>query len=70
MEQQIIAKNKQYWDDHADLWDKGAGELWGLDLSQKQFLIKKGCNPKLICASMEEESGIQKVYYREDGQTN
>lgn len=76
MEQQIIAKNKQYWDDHADLWDKGAGELWGLDLSQKQLdnakqlLIKKGCNPKLICASMEEESGIPKVYYREEGQTN
>ena len=114
MEKEIIAKNKQYWDDHADLWfgttalpdygvkfvteddlyffsevsgkkvleiccgsghslkylwDKGAGELWGLDLSQKQldnakqFLNEKGCNPKFICASMEEESGIPKDYF-------
>lgn len=82
MEERIIAKNKQYWDDHADLWfgatslpqygvrfitedelhffsdvkgkkvleiccgsghslkylaERGASELWGLDLSQKQL---------------------------------
>ena len=110
----VIAKNKQYWNDHADLWfgttalpkygvkfvtedelhffsdvagkkvlelccgsghslkylwDKGAGELWGLDLSQKQldnaeqFLKGSGCKPRLICAPMEEESGIPKDYF-------
>ena len=114
MEEQIIAKNRQYWDDHADLWfgttalpeygvkfvteddlhffsdvagkkilelccgsghslnylaGKGAGELWGLDLSQKQLdnakkhLEKSGCHPKLICAPMEAESGIPHDYF-------
>lgn len=114
MEDQIISKNKQYWNDHADLWfgttalpkygvkfvteddlhffsevsekkvleiccgsghslkylwDKGAGELWGLDLSQKQldnakqFLSESGCNPRLICAPMEEEAGIPTDYF-------
>lgn len=114
MEDPIISKNKQYWNDHADLWfgatalpqygvkfvteddlhffsevagkkvleiccgsghslkylwDKGAGELWGLDLSQKQldnakhFLNENGCNPRLICAPMEEESGIPQDYF-------
>ena len=114
MDEQIIAKNKKYWDDHADLWfgttalpqygvkfvteddlhlfsdvkgkkvleiccgsghslkylaDKGAGELWGLDLSQKQldnagkFLKENGYNPKLICAPMEAESDIPQDYF-------
>ncbi|MBP5655110.1 MAG: class I SAM-dependent methyltransferase [Clostridiales bacterium] len=114
MEEQIIAKNKQYWDDHADLWfgttalpqygvrfvteddlhffddvegkkvlelccgsghslrylaQRGAGELWGLDLSRKQLdnaenlLAESGCNSRLICAPMEAESDIPKEYF-------
>ena len=114
MEDQIVANNKQYWEDHADLWfgttalpkygvkfvtedelhffsdvagkkvlelccgsghslkylaDRGAGELWGLDLSQKQLdnagklLKESGYNPKLICAPMEAESGIPEDYF-------
>ena len=51
------------------LADKGAGELWGLDLSQKQLdnakqmLSGSGCNPKLICAPMEADSGIPEDYF-------
>lgn len=51
------------------LADKGAGELWGLDLSQKQLdnakqmLSGSGCNPKLICAPMEADSGIPEGYF-------
>ena len=114
MEEQIVEKNKRYWNDHADLWfgttalpkygvrfvtedelhffsdvegkkvlelycgsghslkylaDKGAGELWGLDLSQKQLdnakqmLKGSGCNPRLICAPMEADSGIPEDYF-------
>ena len=114
MEEQIITKNKQYWDDHADLWfgttalpqygvkfvteddlhffadvegkkvleiccgsghslkylaEKDAGELWGLDLSQKQldnaekFLRENGIHSKLICAPMEADSGIPREYF-------
>ena len=114
MDERIIETNKEYWDDHADLWfgatalpkygvkfvteddlhffsevkgkkvleiccgsghslkylaDKGAGELWGLDLSEKQLdnakklLNECGCYPKLICAPMEAESGIPQGYF-------
>lgn len=114
MEEQIVEKNKRYWNDHADLWfgatalpkyvvrfvteddlhffsdvagknvlelccgsghslkylaDKGAGELWGLDLSQKQLdnakqmLKGSGCNPRLICAPMEADSDIPEDYF-------
>ncbi len=114
MEEQIVEKNKQYWNEHADLWfgttalpkygvkfvtedelhffsdvagkkvlelccgsghslkylaDKGAGELWGLDLSQKQIdnagklLKESGYSPKLICAPMEAECGIPEDYF-------
>ena len=51
------------------LADKGAGELCGLDLSQKQLdnakqmLSGSGCNPKLICAPMEADSGIPEDYF-------
>ncbi len=51
------------------LADKGAGELWGLDLSQKQLdnakqmLKGSGCNPKLICAPMEADSDIPEDYF-------
>ncbi len=51
------------------LADKGAGELWGLDLSQKQLdnakqmLNGSGCNPRLICAPMEVDSGIPEDYF-------
>ena len=114
MDQAVIDKNRQYWDDHADLWfgttalpnygvrfvtenelhfftdiankkvldiccgsghslkylaDKGAAELWGLDLSQKQLdnastLLKhSGYSPNLICAAMESDSGIPTNYF-------
>lgn len=41
--------------------DRNAGELWGLDISQKQldnakkFLAENNYFPRLICAPMEEE---------------
>lgn len=114
MEEQIVEKNKQYWDEHADLWfgttalpkygvkfvteddlhffsdvagkkvlelccgsghslnylaDKGACELWGLDLSQKQIdnagklLKESGYSANLICAPMEAECGIPEDYF-------
>lgn len=51
------------------LADKGAGELWGLDLSQKQLdnaktlLSESGLCPELICAPMEADSGIPEDYF-------
>ena len=110
----IIASNKAYWNDHADLWfgttalpvygvrfpteddlhlfgdvtgkkmleiccgsghslkynaQKGAGELWGVDLSQKQLdnaakLLKdNGYSAKLICSKMEDELDVPKDYF-------
>jgi SAM-dependent methyltransferase len=49
--------------------DRNAGELWGLDISQKQlenakrFLAENNCFPKLICASMEDECDIPKNHF-------
>jgi SAM-dependent methyltransferase len=49
--------------------DRNAGELWGLDISQKQlenakrFLAENNYFPKLICAAMEDECGIPKNYF-------
>ena len=114
MDDQVIAKNKKYWNDHADLWfgttalpdygvrfiteddlhffsdvkgkkvleiccgsghslkylaERGAGELWGLDLSQKQLdnakklLNESGFDSRLICAPMEAECDIPKDYF-------
>lgn len=113
-DEEIIEKNKKYWNDHADLWygttalpeygvrfptedelhlfgdvsgksmleiccgsghsllynaNKGAGELWGIDLSGKQLdnasklLAENGISAKLICARMEDGSGIPKEYF-------
>ena len=51
------------------LADKGAGELWGLDLSQKQLdnakQMLKGsrCNPRVICVPMEADSDIPEDYF-------
>lgn len=51
------------------LGEQGAGELWGLDLSEKQIektekkLAEKGFSAKLICAPMEEECGLPKDYF-------
>ena len=110
----IIETNKNYWNEHADLWfgttalpeygvrfptedelhlfgdvrgkrmleiccgsghslvynsNKGAEELWGIDISQKQLenaaklLAEKGCSANLICAKMEDESDIPKDYF-------
>ncbi len=49
--------------------DRNAGELWGLDISQKQlenaerFLTQSSYFPKLICSPMEDECGIPKDYF-------
>lgn len=49
--------------------DRKAGELWGLDISQKQlenaekFLAESSYFPKLICSPMEDECGIPKNYF-------
>ena len=112
--EEIIKKNRNYWNDHADLWygttalpeygvrfpteedlhlfgdvsgkrmleiccgsghslvynaDRGAKELWGIDLSQKQLdnaaklLAEKGYQAKLSCARMEEETDVPKGYF-------
>lgn len=111
---EIIQKNKAYWNDHADLWfgttalpvygvrfptedelhlfgdvtgkkmleiccgsghslkyhaKKGAGELWGVDLSQKQLdnaeklLKESGYQAKFICSQMEAELAVPKEYF-------
>ncbi len=110
----IIESNKQYWNDHADLWfgttalpeygvkfvteddlhmfrnvsgkkvleiccgsghslkylaERGATELWGVDLSQKQLnnaktlLSESGYAANLICSPMEAELDIPKNYF-------
>lgn len=49
--------------------EKGAGELWGVDLSQKQLdnasrlLSESGYTAKLICAKMEDELDVPKEYF-------
>ena len=48
---------------------KGAGELWGIDISQKQLdnagklLNESGYSAKLICAKMEDALDIPKEYF-------
>ena len=48
---------------------RGAGELWGIDLSAKQLenaanlLEENGCDAKLICAKMEDELDVPKDYF-------
>lgn len=49
--------------------DRGAGELWGIDLSQKQLdnaerlLSENGYSAKLICSPMEADIDIPKEYF-------
>lgn len=49
--------------------ERGAGELWGLDLSRKQLdnakalLSEKGYTARLVCAPMEAEADIPKAYF-------
>ncbi|MCM1553241.1 MAG: class I SAM-dependent methyltransferase [Butyrivibrio sp.] len=49
--------------------DRGAGELWGVDLSQKQLdnaaklLKENGYSANLICAKMEDELNVPKEYF-------
>ena len=112
--EEIIERNKTYWNDHADLWfgttalpvygvrfpteddlhlfgdvagkkmleiccgsghslkynaEKGAEELWGVDLSQKQLdnaaklLNDSGYAAKLLCSKMEDELDVPKGYF-------
>lgn len=107
--EEIIANNKKYWNDHADLWfgttalpelgvkfpteeklhifgdvsgkkmleiccgsghsllynaRKGAGELWGVDISDKQLenaaklLEEQGYHARFICSKMEDELDV------------
>lgn len=111
---EIIETNRDYWDQHADLWfgttalpeygvkfvtedelqlfrdvagkrvleiccgsghslkylaDRGAGELWGVDLSQKQLdnakllLTGNGYHARLICSPMEADMDLPKGYF-------
>ena len=110
----IIETNKNYWNEHADLWfgttalpqigvhfpteddlhlfgdvsgkkileiccgsghsllynaRKGAGELWGVDLSSKQLdnaeklLEEQGYHANLICSKMEDELDVPYDYF-------
>lgn len=49
--------------------DRKAGELWGIDISQRQltnadkYLKENGYTAKLICAPMEAELAIPKDYF-------
>ncbi len=49
--------------------DRKAGELWGMDISEKQIekaaqhLTTCGLSATLICSPMEEECGIPKNYF-------
>ena len=51
------------------IYDKGAAELWGTDISPMQiqrtqeYLTSQGVNASLLCAPMESESGIPKQYF-------
>lgn len=56
---------------HSLCWcgQKGAAELWGLDLSEKQisnaqsYLTENGYHPRLYNAPMEQECGLPKEYF-------
>ena len=112
--EEIIANNKNYWNEHADLWfgttalpeygvrfpteeelhlfgditdkkmleiccgsghsllynaKRGAGELWGIDISEKQLenasaLLKdNGYSAHLQCARMEDELNVPRNYF-------
>lgn len=49
--------------------EKGAGELWGVDFSQKQLdnaaklLRENGVSAKLICSKMEDEIDVPNEYF-------
>lgn len=49
--------------------DRNAGELWGVDLSQKQldnakaYLAENGYTAKLLCSPMEQELDVPKNYF-------
>lgn len=47
--------------------DKGASELWGVDLSKTQIesakVTLKNWAPNLYCAPMEEDIGLPKLYF-------
>ncbi len=51
------------------LAERGAGELWGVDLSQKQlenaraYLAQNKITAKLICSPMEAELEVPKGYF-------
>ena len=113
-DEEIIEINKNYWNEHADLWfgttalpqygvyfpteddlhlfgdisgkkvleiccgsghsllynaQRGAGELWGIDLSQNQLntaqalLKENGYSANLLCAKMEDELDVPKDYF-------
>ena len=56
---------------HSLKWcgDKGAAELWGLDISERQlenaqkYLNENGYEPKLLCSPMEENPNISTNYF-------
>ena len=56
---------------HSLKWcgERGAAELWGLDISEKQLenaqkhLAENGYSPKLLCSPMEENPGLPTGYF-------
>lgn len=56
---------------HSLCWcgEKGAAELWGIDLSEKQienarkYLAENGYHPKLYNSPMEKDCGLPKAYF-------
>lgn len=56
---------------HSLVWQarRGAGELWGLDISKSQlrnaerWLAENGAEAHLVCAPMEDECGIPEGYF-------
>lgn len=56
---------------HSLKWcgDKGANELWGLDISDHQlenagkYLQESGYEPKLFCSPMEQNPGLPESYF-------
>jgi len=51
------------------LGERGAAELWGLDISKeqieqtRQYLSARGLQAKLICSPMEDECGLPRDYF-------
>lgn len=66
--EQIIDKNKQYWNDHADLWfGTTALPQYGVRFVTEEdlhaYLAENGYQANLICSPMEAELDVPKEYF-------